>query len=93
MRTHSSLHPIAIKGLAASSLILSLILSPVTANAGDLAEIYDLAVNNDPQLGAARASYLATAEVIPQARAGLLPVISLGATTSDNKRTTACSLH
>ncbi|MFT7687555.1 MAG: outer membrane protein [Candidatus Azotimanducaceae bacterium] len=52
-----------------------------SASATNLANIYDLAVNNDPQLAAASASYKASAENMPQARAGLLPVISAGLRT------------
>jgi len=57
-----------------------------TASATNLADIYDLAVNNDPQLAAAAASYNASAENIPQARAGLLPVVSVGVRTTFTDR-------
>jgi outer membrane protein len=57
-----------------------------SASATNLAEIYDLAVNNDPQLAAASASYKASAENVPQARAGLLPVISAGLRTTYTNR-------
>ena len=43
------------------------------ATASDLTEVYELSVNNDPQLGAAKALYMSRREVIPQARSGLLP--------------------
>lgn len=56
------------------------------ASAANLADIYDLAVNNDPQLAAASASYKASAENITQSRAGLLPVISLGVRTTYTDR-------
>jgi outer membrane protein len=57
-----------------------------SASATNLADIYDLAVQNDPQIAAAKASYMATAEAIPQARAGLLPNVGIGASTSNNER-------
>jgi outer membrane protein len=57
------------------------------AQATNLADIYDLAINKDPQIAAAEANYLATREALPQARAGLLPSLSAGATTSDVERT------
>ena len=44
----------------------------------DMMSVYQLAVQSDPQLQAAKASYQATLEVIPQSRAALLP--NLGAT-------------
>lgn len=56
-------------------------------NAATLSAIYDLAVTNDPQLGEAEARYKARKEVVTQARAGLLPVVSVGGSTDDNRRT------
>ncbi|XOV87129.1 MAG: TolC family outer membrane protein [Pseudomonadota bacterium] len=55
---------------------------PGTAEAATLAEIYELAVANDPQLASAKASYQARREVIGQARAGLLPNASATINTS-----------
>jgi len=64
------------KALPVSALLIaSLHALPTTA--GTLADIYRDAVKNDPQLRAAQASYRATAEALPQAKAGLLPDISL----------------
>ena len=48
-----------------------------TASAEDLLQIYRDAVGNDPTLGSARASWEATQEIVPQARAGLLPSVIL----------------
>src|SRR5215831_4891270 len=48
-----------------------------TAAAEDLLQIYREAVANDPTLASARASWEATQEVVPQARAGLLPSVTL----------------
>lgn len=43
----------------------------------DLLQIYREALVNDPQLAAARSTWLAAQEALPQARAGLLPTLSL----------------
>jgi outer membrane protein len=43
----------------------------------DLLQIYRDALANDPTYAAARANWAATQEALPQARAGLLPVLSL----------------
>jgi len=48
-----------------------------TASAEDLLQVYREAVANDPTLASARASWEATQEVVPQARAGLLPSVTL----------------
>jgi len=46
-----------------------------------LLSVYQLAVENDVQLSAARHSFRASREAVPQARAGLLPNLSAGATS------------
>jgi outer membrane protein len=51
--------------------------SPMTAWPEDLLQIYHEAVANDPTLASARASWEASQEALPQARAGLLPSVSL----------------
>ena len=43
----------------------------------DLVQIYRDAVANDPVLASARATWQATQEAVPQARAGLLPAVTL----------------
>ncbi len=48
------------------------------ASRTDLVSVYQEAVNNNADLAAARADYKAQAEVVPQARAGLLPNLSAG---------------
>lgn len=58
-----------------------------TAQAADLKQIYDLSVANDPQLAAAKATYMAKREAVPQARAGILPYIVATAKTAQNKNT------
>ncbi|MGV8916402.1 MAG: TolC family outer membrane protein [Pseudomonas sp.] len=44
-----------------------------------LVNVYEEAVNNNSDLAAARANYQAQKEIVPQARAGLLPNLSAGA--------------
>ena len=59
--------------------------APLSANT-DLVSVYQEAANNNADLAAARAQYGAQKEVVPQARAGLLPNLSAGA-DSNNVRT------
>jgi len=68
------------------SLTVICLLLASAVNATTLSEIYNLAVVNDPQLGAAQASYMARKEVVTQARAGLLPSVGIGGSRSENKR-------
>lgn len=49
------------------------------ASKTDLVTVYHEAVKNNADLAAARANYAAIKEVVPQARAGLLPNLSAGA--------------
>jgi outer membrane protein len=55
------------------------------AAAEDLVQIYRDAIASDPTLASARATWLATQESVPQARANLLPSVTLaaGATYTD----------
>jgi len=50
----------------------------------DLLDVYRSALQSDPTLAAARANWQATQERVPQARAGLLPNVSLSASTNAN---------
>ena len=50
--------------------------------ADDLMQVFDLAVNNDPQIRQARATYNAQHSVLDQGRSYLLPTISATAKTS-----------
>jgi len=50
----------------------------------DLVTVYQQAATNNADLAAARADYQARREVVPQARAGLLPNLSAGANLSDS---------
>ncbi|MFN9153109.1 MAG: TolC family outer membrane protein [bacterium] len=63
---------------------LGAIALPPGAVAADLIEIQRLARENDPQFAAALASWTATRERLPQARAGLLPSISLSGSANRN---------
>ncbi|AZE87227.1 TolC family outer membrane protein [Pseudomonas orientalis] len=59
--------------------------APLSART-DLVSVYQEAASNNADLAAARAQYGAQKEVVPQARAGLLPNLSAGA-DSNNVRT------
>jgi outer membrane protein len=61
-----------------SLLVFLWLALPLPGVADDMLSVYQLAVQSDPQLSAAKAAYQATLEVIPQSRAALLP--NLGAT-------------
>ena len=51
----------------------------------DLITVYQEAASNNADLAAARADYQARREVVPQARAGLLPNLSAGAGLNDTR--------
>ncbi len=55
------------------------------ARADDLLRIYHDAQQNDPALASARATWQATQEKLPQARAGLLPNVSAGFAANINR--------
>ncbi len=63
-----------------------LLLATAPAHAIDVADAYRDALENDPVLGAAEANYQARKELIPQARANLLPKLGMSASTSWNER-------
>jgi outer membrane protein len=67
------------------ALIWLLLSTTLPAQAADLIEIYRAALTNDAQFAAARAQHLASREKLPQARAGLLPSVTLSASTSWNE--------
>lgn len=56
----------------------------VPAVAEDLLQIYREAQRNDPAIAAAKATWTATQEKLPQAEAGLLPSVSLSAAANYN---------
>src|SRR5271167_364392 len=55
------------------------------AAAEDLVQIYHEAVANDPTLASARATWMATQENVPQARANLLPSVTLAANATETQ--------
>lgn len=59
-----------------------------SVNAATLAEVYELAVTNDPELAAAEANYMARKEVRAQGLAGILPTVVVQGSTSSNEQTT-----
>jgi outer membrane protein len=65
--------------LLAFALPLALALAGLSGSATgeDLVQIYADALTSDPTLAAARANWAATQQAVPQARAGLLPAVSL----------------
>ncbi len=72
--------PLFLRSLSLGVLLASS-LSPA-AHADNLQQIFDLAVQNDPEIRQARARYNATHTVIDQGRSFLLPTISASASTS-----------
>lgn len=54
------------------------------AHASDLIDVYRHSLENDPIFKAAYSTYMANAEAIPQARAALLPQVTLGAQGTQN---------
>ncbi|MEK9818825.1 MAG: TolC family protein, partial [Pseudomonadales bacterium] len=56
------------------------------AESTDLAGVYRLATQNDPQIGAAEAAFLARGEIVPQTRAGLLPSVVVSGGYSETSR-------
>jgi outer membrane protein len=71
------------KRLLAMALCMSLGGALGSARAEDLLQIYRDALTSDPTLASARASWLATQENVPQARAGLLPSVLLSALANE----------
>ena len=71
---------------ASVTLACALLFSGTPAIAANLLEIYRLALASDPVYSAARASWTASQEKMPQGLAGLLPQASLSASTEYNDR-------
>lgn len=65
---------------------LTCLLLTLPASAADLAQVYESAVANDPVLGAAKAGFAATKELVPQTRAALLPNVGLSGNTTWTER-------
>ncbi len=75
---------LALAVTAASSALAWAEQAPLPTKA-DLIKVYQEAAANNADLAAARADYQARREVVPQARAGLLPNLSAGASLSDTR--------
>ena len=73
--------------LALLTIACTLALSP-DAESADLTGIYRSAQASDAQYAAARATWAANQERLPQGRAGLLPSVSVSAFTQSNDRDT-----
>lgn len=71
-----------------SLLAAALLLAVGPASATDLMAVYERARSSDPQLQSAEAQRLAQREVVPQARASLLPNIGGTASLTDTDRDT-----
>ena len=61
---------------------------PIFCYADDLLQLYRDALRNDPKFSSARADYLAKIEAFPQARADLLPQVSLRSNIANNTSST-----
>ncbi len=70
--------------IAALSLVSTFAL-PALAVSSNLSTVFQMARDNDAVFAAARESYKAGQERIPQGRAGLLPTVNLGANTRYNE--------
>jgi outer membrane protein len=64
---------------------------PAMAGNANLSDVYRLALDNDAGYAAARESYKAGLEKQPQARAGLLPTLNLGANLRYNESRSSAS--
>ena len=67
-------------------LTISLLLLINQCLAASLQEVYELSVANDPELAAAQASFKAQKELIIQRKAGLLPSVSIGGSSTVGER-------
>ena len=75
---------LAIAVAAASVGLVQAAEAPLSSKT-DLVTVYQEAANNNADIAAARADYQARREVVPQARAGLLPNLSAGANYGDTR--------
>jgi len=73
------------EGLACLLLVLTGVGYALPAKAQDLTEVLTRTYETNPALAAARSGLFATAEQLPQARAGYLPVISVLGTEGRNR--------
>jgi len=70
------------------AITVALLIGALPARAADLMEIYRLAQSSDAQYAAARATWSASQEKLPQGLAGLLPSAIVSASTQLNDRET-----
>jgi outer membrane protein len=75
-----------IRSFPSAALVGLLLLAAGATPAADLVEIYRLAQASDAQYAAARATWSASQERLPQGLAGLLPLATLSASTQQNDR-------
>lgn len=75
---------LAIAVAAASVALVQAAEAPLSSKT-DLVTVYQEAAKNNADIAAARADYQARREVVPQARAGLLPNLSAGANYGDTR--------
>ncbi|HEX4858797.1 MAG TPA: TolC family protein, partial [Usitatibacteraceae bacterium] len=68
------------------AVAIAAVLSAQAASAANLLDVYRDALSQDPVYASARAAYEAAKEAAPQARAGLLPSVSLSAGYNRNTR-------
>lgn len=71
--------------VAAASVGLAQAAEAPLSSKTDLVTVYQEAAKNNADIAAARADYQARREVVPQARAGLLPNLSAGANYGDTR--------
>ncbi len=72
--------------LLGAHICLAALLTALPAAAIDIADAYQDARRNDPVLSGAKAGFGAQKQLLPQARAGLLPKLAIIGTTSKNRR-------
>jgi outer membrane protein len=69
---------------AVAACLAAVLVAATSCEAEDLMDVYREAQRNDPTVAAARANWEATQERVPQARAGLLPNVSLSVSANAN---------
>ena len=76
--------PVSRHWTAVSPLVIVALIASTSARGEDLMQIYREAQQNDPTLAAAQSTWVATQEKVPQARAGLLPNVSVAGAANYN---------
>ena len=71
--------------ISSKALLASFVLFSVSIFSENLEDIYELALNNDPLVKSAEATYRAGQEYKVQGRAGLLPNLSVSGSTNWNE--------